>query len=117
MNTVYRLVLLIIIGCASTWSEIQASEGVTNRISKALRGISYSAKPLTVQQAKFNHQGNYLNCIQFAYKIKDIVPDAKIFVVGGNHAIIEVVEKGRTITYSNGKVVRSFGYSKLYQVK
>ena len=69
-------------------------------------------------KAKRNHSDNSLNCIEYAFRIKDIVPAAEIWEVGGKHAICIVKdEKGKEICYSNGKQVKVWAYSKIRRIQ
>lgn len=110
------LLSIIIILCltSNSWGH----PSTTNRIEQAIKYTYYSAKPLAVASARRNHDGNELNCIQYCFRIKDIVPTAKIYEVGGKHAIVEIIdENGKTITYSNGKQVKAWAYQRVRQVK
>lgn len=92
----------------------QSGGSITNKIAKALKNTGYQEKPMTLRQAKQDHDGNWLNCIQFCIRIKEIDPNAKIYEVGGKHAIVELTdEKGKLITYSNGKIVKNSSYVKI----
>lgn len=95
--------------------------GITNDIQKELRWTGYNAKPTTIQYAKRNHNGSWLNCIQYSYRIKDICDKNKveshIYQVTPKHAIITVKDGTKEVTYSNGKVVNKSNYSIQREIK
>ena len=91
-----------------------AYSDTTNDIAKALKYTGYSGIGTTVEQAKLNHNGTWKNCIQYAFAIQDVLKNKGIkssIEIMNSHAIIRFQEKGKTITYSNGKVVPNSKYS------
>ena len=114
--TRFILFALIVGHCGATVT--LGAESITNKIQKALRGIIYTEQGKTVEQAKKDHDGNALTCIQYAYRIKDIVPTAEIWQVGGKHAIVIIRdEKGKRVCYSNGKITKEWVYLKVRRVQ
>lgn len=120
MNKTYLTTLLAILTlCGASWSV--CGQSVTNKIAKEMSKTGYSGVGKTVKQAKADHEGTWLTCIQYCFRIKDIADKSglksQIWETSGKHAIIEVKEGSKTYTYSNGKLVRSSAYSKIRKIR
>jgi len=113
MRTIKYLILSVFL-CVS-----QSSYGsITNEIAKELKGTAYSAQSTTVKQAQSDHDGTWLNCIQYAIRIKEISKDAEIWQTSDKHAIAIIKdEKGKRIAYSNGRKVKESSYSKIRRIR
>ena len=127
-KTTYSSLLALLLSIVGVYGEDKTNtykifnhgESVTNTINKELKHVGYSAVVTTLQQAKTTYQdSNWKNCIEYCLTIQDILKkrgiESEIEVVKtgsySEHAIIRFEEKGRTITYSNGKVVPNGKYS------
>ena len=94
---------------------------IVNEIQKELRGTIYIEKETTVEEAKRNHSGTALNCAAYAFRIADIAKKkgvaTEIYQAGGAHVVVVVVENGKRICFSNGRIVREEAYEKITLLK
>lgn len=111
----FFILLLIIINSTPSYADL------TNDISKITKQHYYSQRAVTVEYAKNNHNDSAITCIQFCYLIDDIIKEkgkqSEIWIVGGNHAIIVVIDNNKRFCYSNGKLTKENGYSKIRRIK
>jgi hypothetical protein len=121
MNKAYIITILVFASIVGQPGHLQghpSSDSKVKAIDKALKNTGYSAKPTTIKQAKANHSGNWLNCAQYSFKIKDLDKDAEVWLVTGSHVIsVITLENGKRICYSNGKKVREDNYYKIRRVE